>query len=97
MPTHLGMCIGHAGGHVSTTAGQKRYIHTDTLLDVELKTLGNTLANKITQAPFYAVAERLAEVKAETLGDNTGRCEITDTQREVKTRAFLDALSYILA
>ena len=50
-----------------------------TLLDVELKTLGNTLANKITQAPFYAVAERLAEVEAETLGDNTGRCESRGT------------------
>ena len=75
MPTHLGMCIGHAGAHVCTSAGQKRYLHTYTLLDVELKTLENTLANKITQAPFYAVAERLAEVEAETLGDNTGRCE----------------------
>ena len=42
------MCIGHAGAHVCTTAGQKRYLHTDTLLDVELKTLGNTLADKIT-------------------------------------------------
>ena len=73
------MRIGHAGAHVFTSAGQKRYRHADTLLDAELKTLANTLANKITQAPFYAVAERLAEVKAETLGDNTGRCESRGT------------------
>ena len=75
MPTHLRMCIGHAAAPVFASAGQKCYRHTDTLLDVELKTLGNTLADKITQAPFYAVADRLAEVEAETLGDNTGRCE----------------------
>ena len=74
MPTHLAMCIGHAGAHVFASAGQKWYRDTETLLDVELKTLGNTLANKITQAPFYAVADRLAEVEAETLGDNSGRC-----------------------
>ena len=43
----------------------------NTLLDVELRTLENTLANKITQAPFQAVGERLTEVEAETLGDNT--------------------------
>ena len=75
MPTHLGMCIGHAGAHVFATAGQRWYRNTDTLLDVELKTLENTLADEITQAPFSAVADRLAEVEAETLGDNTGRCE----------------------
>ena len=74
MPTHLGMCIGHAGAYVFASAGEKCYRHTETLLDVDLKTLGNTLANKITQAPFDAVADRLAEVEAETLGDNTGRC-----------------------
>ena len=79
MPTHLGMCIGHAGAYVFASAGQKCYRHTDTLLDVELKTLGNTLADKITQALFYAVADRLAEVKAETLGDNTGGCESRGT------------------
>ena len=73
------MCIAHPSAHVFASAGQKCYRHTDTLLDVELKTLGNTLAYKITQAPFYAVADRLAEVKAETLGDNTGRCESRDT------------------
>ena len=71
MPKHLRMCIAHAGPHVSTCAGQKCYRQTDTLLDVELKTLENTLANKITQAPFQAVGERLTEVEAETLGDNT--------------------------
>ena len=65
------MCIGHAGAHVFASAGQKCYRQTDTLLDEELKTLRNALANKTTQAPFYAVAERLAEVEAETLGDNT--------------------------
>ena len=62
MPTHLGMCIRHAAAPVFASAGQKCYRHTDTLLDVELKTLDNTLADKITQAPFYAVADRLAEV-----------------------------------
>ena len=66
------MCIGHPSEHVFASAGQKCYRHTDTLLDVEFKTLANTLAYKITQAPFYAVADRLAEVEAETLGDNTG-------------------------
>ena len=75
MPTHLGMCIAHTAAHVFASAGQKCYRHTDTLLDVERKTLGNTLADKITQAPFYAVANILAEVEAETLGNNTGRCE----------------------
>ena len=75
MPTHLGMCIAHAGAHVFASALQKCYRHTDTLLDEDLKTLGNALANKTTQAPLYAVAERLAEVEAQTLGDNTGRCE----------------------
>ena len=55
----------------STCAGQKCYRQTDTLLDVELRTLENTLANKITQAPFQAVGERLTEVEAETLSDNT--------------------------
>ena len=56
------MCIGHAAAHVCASVGQKCYRNTDTLLDVELKTLENTLADKITQAPFYAVADRLAEV-----------------------------------
>ena len=71
MHTHLGMCIGHAAAHVLASAGQKCYRHTDTLLDVELKTLGNTLADKITQAPFYAVADRLAQLKVKTLGNKT--------------------------
>ena len=71
MPKHLRMCIAHAGAHVSTCASQKCYRQTDTLLDVALRTLENTLANKITQAPFQAVGERLTEVEAETLGDNT--------------------------
>ena len=75
----MGMCIGHAGAHVFASAGQKCYRHNDTLLDLELKTLANTLADKITQAPFYAVADRLAEVKAETLGNNTCRCESRGT------------------
>ena len=79
MPTHLGMCIEHPGEHVFASAGQKCYRHTDTLLDVELKTLGNTLADKITHTLFYVVADRLAEVVAETLGDNTGRCESRGT------------------
>ena len=79
MPTNLGMCIGHAGEHVFASAGQKCYRHTDTLLDVELKTLGNTLADKITHTLCYAVADRLAEVEAETLGDNTGQCESQGT------------------
>ena len=79
MPTHLGMCIGHPGEHVFASAGQKCYRHTDTLLDVELKTLGNTLADKITHTLFYVVADRLAEVVAETLGDNTGQCESRGT------------------
>ena len=79
MPTHLGMCIGHAGAHVFASAGQKCYRHTEKLLDVELKTLANTLANKITQAPFYAVAVRLEELEPETLGDNTSRCESQGT------------------
>ena len=74
MPTLLGVCIAHAGAHVLASAGQKCYRHTNTLLDVEFKTLGNTLTDKITQAPFHNVAVRLAEVEAETLGDNTGRC-----------------------
>ena len=75
MPTHLGIFIGNAGAHVFASAEQKFYQHTDTLLDVEFKTLANTLAEKITQALFYAVADRLAEVQPETLGNNTGRCE----------------------
>ena len=73
------MCIAQPGEHVIASAGQKCYRHTDTLLDVELKTLGNTLADKITHTLFYAVADRLAEVVAETLGDNTGRCESRGT------------------
>ena len=73
------MCIGHAGAHVFASAGQKCYRHTNKLLDVPLKTLGNTLADKIAQAPFYAVADRLAEVQPETLGDNTSRCESRGT------------------
>ena len=73
------MCIGHPGAHVFASAGQKCYRHTNTLLDVPLKTLANTLADKIAQAPFYAVADRLAEVEPETLGDNTTRCESRGT------------------
>ena len=73
------MCIGHAGAHVLTSAGQKCYRNTDTLLNVEVKTLGNTMADKIAQALFYAAADRLAEVEAETLGNNTGRCESPGT------------------
>ena len=69
------MCVGHAGAHVFASAGQKCYRHTEKLLDVELKTLRNTLADKISRAPFYAVADRLAEVEPETLGDNSGRYE----------------------
>ena len=60
MPTHLGMCIAHPGAHVFASAGKKCYQHTDTLLDVQLKKIGNTLADIITQTPFYAVADRLA-------------------------------------
>ena len=73
------MCLGHAAAHVFVSAGQKCYRHTDTLLHVERKTLRNTLADKITQTPFYAVADRLAEVEAETLGNNTGRSESRGT------------------
>ena len=73
------MCIAHAGAHVFTSAGQKCYRNTDTLLNVEVKTLAHTMADKIAQALFYAAADRLAEVKAETLGNNTGRCKIRGT------------------
>ena len=69
------MCIAHAGAHVFTSAGQKFY----TLLNVEVKTLGNTMADKIAQALFYAAADRLAEVEAETLGNNTGQCKSRGT------------------
>ena len=79
MPTHLGMCIAHPGAHVFASAGKKCYQHTDTLLDVQLKKIGNTLADIITQTPFYAVADRLAGVKAETLGEKTGRFESRGT------------------
>ena len=79
MPTHLGMCIAYAGAHVFASAGKKCYRHTDTLLDVQLKKIGNTLADIITQTPFYAVADRLAGVEAETLGDKTGRFESRGT------------------
>ena len=79
MPTQLSMCIAHAAAHDFESAGQKCYGQTDTLLDVEFKTLGNTLADKIRQAPFFAVPDRLAEVQAETLGDKTGRCESRGT------------------
>ena len=72
MPTHLGMCIAHPGAHVFASAGKKCYQHTDTLLDVQLKKIANTVADIITQTPFYAVADRLAGVEAETLGDKTG-------------------------
>ena len=56
------MCIAHPGAHVFANAGKKCYQHTDTLLDVQLKKIGNTLADIITQTPFYAVADRLAGV-----------------------------------
>ena len=79
MPTHLGMCIAHSGAHIFATAGQKCYPHTDTLLDVQLKKIAKTLADIITQTPFYAVADRLAGVEAETLEDNTGRFESRGT------------------
>ena len=79
MPTLFGMCIPHAGAHVFTSAGQKCYRNTDTLLNVEVKTLGHTMADKIAQALFYAAADRLAEVEAETLGNNTGRCKSRGT------------------
>ena len=79
MRTHLGMCIAHPGAHVFASAGKKCYQHTDTLLDVQLKKIGNTLADIITQTPFYAVADRLAGVEAETLGDKTGRFESRGT------------------
>ena len=73
------MCIAHAGAHVFTSAGQKCYRNTDTLLNVEFKRLGHTMADKIAQALFYAAADRLAEVEAETLGNNTGRCKSRGT------------------
>ena len=62
MPTHLGMCIAHRGAHVFASDGQKCYRHTDTLLDIQLKKIGNTLADIITPTLFYAVADRLAGV-----------------------------------
>ena len=36
----------------------------DKLLDVELKTLGKTLADKMTQLPYDTLADTVAEVKA---------------------------------
>ena len=75
MPTQLSMCIAHD----FASARRKCYGQTDTLPDVEFKTLGNTLADKIGQAPFFAVADTLAEVQAETLGDKSGRCESRGT------------------
>ena len=69
------MCIAHAGAHVFASAGQKCYRNTDTLLNVEVKKLANAMADKITQALFYAVADRLAEVEAKTIGDNTAQSE----------------------
>ena len=63
------MCIAHPGAHVFACAGKNCYQHTDTLLDVQLKKIGNTVADIITQTPFYSVADRLAGVEAETLGE----------------------------
>ena len=60
---------------VSESARQKCCRQTDTQLDVDLKTLGNALADRMTQAPFDAVADTLAEVEAKGIGDNTGGCE----------------------
>ena len=82
------MCIGHAGAHVFASAGQKCYRHTETLLDVEIKTLENTLADKITHAAFYAVADRLAEVKAETRLH-----ALADTVEEVGAKTLYETLS----
>ena len=45
------------------------------LLDVELKTLANILADKMTQLPYDAVADTVAEVEDETVDDKTGLCE----------------------
>ena len=36
----------------------------DKLLDVELKTLGKTLAEKMTQLPYNTLADTVSEVKA---------------------------------
>ena len=41
------MCIEHPREHVFASAGQKCYRNTDTLLNVEVKTLANTMADKI--------------------------------------------------
>ena len=73
------MCIAHPGSHVFASAGKKCYQHTDTLLDVQLKKIGNTLADIITHTPFYGVADRLAGVEAETLADKTDRFESRGT------------------
>ena len=52
---------------------------TDTLLDVELKTLGKTLGDKMIQLPYHAVADTVAEVEDEMVVDDTGPCETRGT------------------
>lgn len=62
----------YTGLHVSTTAVQQFFRHTDTLPVVEPKTLVNTLADVMTEALIDVLADRQAELAAKILVDLKG-------------------------
>ena len=63
----------------SESADRNCYGHTNTLLNLELKTLGKKMVDKITQLPYDAVAHTVAELEDGTVSDNSGACETRGT------------------
>ena len=78
--------------HVSTSAGQECYQHTNTLLEVEPKKLRSTLADVMTEALIDALGDTLAEVEAETLGDT-----LADVTAEALLHALADTVAEVEA
>ena len=86
--------------HVLARAVQECYRHTDTLLGVELGTLGNTVADVMSEALIDALADTLGEGEAETLGKTLAddKAEailhaVVDTVADVEAEALYETLS----
>jgi len=71
---------------------QECYRHTDTLLEIEPETLGNTVANEITKALIDAPADPLAEVEIKTLGET-----LADLKAEAQLHALVDTVAEVEA
>ena len=74
--------------YVCTCAGQDCHQHTDTLLEVERKTLSIKLGDVMTEALIDALADTVAAVKAKTLYESLN---------DIKADTLLQALNHTLA